>query len=161
MKEASKKNEQYSLLTQQMAGLVSDETNALANLSNSIAAIITTFDFLWVGIYFVDSENELVLGPFQGPVACTRIAKGKGVCGTAWKEERTILVPDVNAFPEHIACSTRSKSEIVLPIYHNDKVIAVLDVDSEHSDYFDSTDKEGLGKITEMISESVYTFVKN
>ena len=118
----------------------------IANLANISACLKTQFNWLWVGFYLV-KDDELVLGPFQGPIACTRIKKGRGVCGTAWQEMKTIIVADVEKFPGHIACSSLSKSEIVLPIIRNNIVIGVLDVDSEHLDFFDEVDREFLEEI--------------
>ena len=123
----------------------------IANMANISAALKEVFSFWWVGFYLV-KNNELVLGPFQGPVACTRIAIGKGVCGTSWKEAKTIIVADVDQFPGHIACSSASRSEIVVPVLKDGKVIAVLDVDSEHYDHFDKTDDQYLTIITKLLS---------
>ncbi|HUI33269.1 MAG TPA: GAF domain-containing protein [Dysgonamonadaceae bacterium] len=145
------KEELYSSLYPQICSLIEDETDIIANLANVSAALKEYFNFFWVGFYLV-KNNQLVLGPFQGPVACTRIAYGKGVCGTAWKENKTIIVPDVNQFPGHIACSSLSQSEIVIPIVHNNQVVAVLDVDSEHLNHFDETDKRYLTKIVEQLN---------
>src|ERR1043166_5345534 len=142
---SSKKAERYETLLPQIEGLIAGESDLVANLSNIAAALKQTFNFFWVGFYLV-KENELVLGPFQGPIACTRIGFGKGVCGTSWKEEKTILVPDVEKFPGHIACSSDSKSEIVLPAFKNGKVFLVLDVDSDKVNDFDETDAELLGR---------------
>ena len=122
------KQEMYETLLPQIASLVGNETDLIANMANIAAALKQTFGFFWVGFYRV-IDNQLVLAPFQGPIACTRIKYGKGVCGTAWKETRTIIVPDVDAFPGHIACSSASRSEIVVPVIWEDKVIAVLDID--------------------------------
>lgn len=144
------KEEKYKTLIPQLEGLVSGETDVVANLSNIAAALRQTMNFFWVGFYIV-KENELVLGPFQGPIACTRIAFGKGVCGAAWKEQKTILVPDVEAFPGHIACSSDSKSEIVLPAFKNNQVALVLDVDSDQLNDFDSTDQIYLEKVMHII----------
>ena len=121
-----------------------------ANLANVCAALKEQFGFFWVGFYLLKSDS-LVLGPFQGPVACTRIPKGKGVCGTAWAQAETLIVPDVDAFPGHIACSSLSRSEIVLPIIREGRVIGVLDVDSEHTDHFDEVDSRYLGQILDLI----------
>ena len=147
------KEEKYRVLFPQLEALVSGETDLIANLANLSAALHQTFRWWWVGFYLV-RDTELVLGPFQGPIACTRIRKGKGVCGTAWAEKRSILVPDVNAFPGHIACSSASRSEIVVPILVNGTVVAVLDVDSEHLNSFDTTDARYLTIITELLSDS-------
>jgi len=124
------KEEKYKNLLPQIKGLLEGEKNLVANLANITAALKEQFNFFWVGFYLVD-ENELVLGPFQGPVACTRIKKGRGVCGTSWEKNETIIVPDVEAFPGHIACSSLSKSEIVLPVYQSNNFIGVLDIDSD------------------------------
>ena len=140
------KEEQYQTLLPQIEGLVTGEEDLIANLANITAALKEQFGWFWVGFYLV-KKDELVLGPFQGPVACTRIKKGRGVCGTSWAEAKTLIVPDVEKFPGHIACSSVSKSEIVLPIMLAGTVIGVLDVDSEHLDYFDATDAEYLKKI--------------
>jgi len=137
------KEKQYQLLLKQAQALVKDETNLIANLSNLSSLIHFTFNFWWTGFYFVDSQ-QLVLGPFQGPLACTRIPYGKGVCGTAWKEGRTIVVPDVEQFPGHIACSSESRSEIVVPIFKDGKVWAELDIDSKELNTFDEIDKQWL-----------------
>ena len=149
------KGEKYEALIPQIQALVEGETDVIANISNIIAAIRETFSFFWIGIYFVKakgSEEELVLGPFQGPVACTRIRKGKGVCGSSWEQKKTIVVPDVELFPGHIACSSSSKSEIVVPVIVKDSVVAVLDVDSEFVAHFDETDKLYLEKIVKLIA---------
>ena len=137
------KEKQYQLLLKQAQALVKDETNLIANLSNLSSLIHFTFNFWWTGFYFVDGQ-QLVLGPFQGPLACTRIPYGKGVCGTAWKEGRTIVVPDVEQFPGHIACSSESRSEIVVPILKDGKVWAELDIDSKELNTFDEIDKQWL-----------------
>lgn len=137
------KEEQYQELLPQLKGLLEGENDLIANMANFAAALKTQFDFFWVGFYIVRDE-QLVLGPFQGPIACTRILKGKGVCGTAWEKKETILVPNVDDFPGHIACSSLSKSEIVVPIIRNNKVIGVLDVDSDQLNAFDETDTRFL-----------------
>lgn len=144
------KKEKYLALLPQMAALMEGERDAIANLANFAAVLKTAFGFFWVGFYLVKG-NELVLGPFQGPPACTRIAYGKGVCGKAWEEAKTQLVPDVDAFPGHIACSAASKSEIVVPIFHIGTVKLVLDIDSEKLNDFDETDKEFLEQLTALI----------
>jgi GAF domain-containing protein len=146
------KKEKYRTLIPQIESLVSDEKDLVANLSNIAAALKQTFDFYWVGFYLV-KDNQLVLGPFQGPIACTRINFGKGVCGTSWKEKKTILVPDVEAFPGHIACSAASKSEIVAPGFKNGEVALVLDVDSDKLNDFDSIDQEELEKIMNIVGK--------
>src|ERR1700742_1200807 len=133
------KKERYESLIPQIAALTEGETDLVANLGNICAALKEQFKWFWVGFYLVKG-GQLVLGPFQGPVACTRIALGKGVCGAAWQQAKTLIVPDVDAFPGHIACSSLSKSEIVVPVFKNGEVIAVLDVDSEELDQFDKTD---------------------
>ena len=130
----------------QIEAIVSGEPDVIANLSNIAAALKQAMDFFWVGFYIV-KNNELVLGPFQGPIACTRISFGKGVCGAAWKEKKVILVPDVDQFPGHIACSSASKSEIVLPAFKNGEVALVLDVDSDKLDDFDTVDEAALQKL--------------
>lgn len=140
------KHELYSNLLPQIKSLVENEPDMIANMANIAACLKDTFHFWWVGFYRVAGE-ELVLGPFQGPIACTRIRKGRGVCGTAWQEERTIIVPDVDKFPGHIACSSLSRSEIVVPIFKGDKVAAVLDIDSEKPECFDDEDKVWLEKL--------------
>lgn len=144
------KEEQYINLLPQIQGLISYETDLIANLANVIAALKEQFGWFWVGFYLVKND-ELVLGPFQGPVACTRIKKGKGVCGTSWAEAKTIIVPDVDKFPGHIACSSLSKSEIVVPVIRNGEVIAVLDVDSADYDTYDEVDQKYLEEIIAMI----------
>ncbi|HCW07894.1 MAG TPA: GAF domain-containing protein [Cytophagales bacterium] len=151
---SSQKAERYKTLLPQIESLISGEPDLIANLSNVAAALKQTFNFFWVGFYFV-KENELVLGPFQGPIACTRIGFGKGVCGAAWKEEKTIIVPNVDEFPGHIACNSDSKSEIVLPAFENGKVFLVLDVDSDRLNDFDETDGEYLGRLMKAIENSV------
>lgn len=140
------KQEMYEVLMPQIASLTANETDLIANMANIAAALKQTFGFFWVGFYRVVGE-QLVLAPFQGPIACTRIKYGKGVCGTAWKEARTIIVPDVDAFPGHIACSSASRSEIVVPVIQEGKVVAVLDIDSDQLDSFDETDRIFLEEI--------------
>src|ERR1700761_7387299 len=140
------KKEQYQSLLPQIEALLYGEPDLVANLANICAALMEQFKWFWVGFYLV-KDNELVLGPFQGPVACTRIAKGKGVCGVSWKKAETLIVPDVDEFPGHIACSSLSRSEIVIPVFKDDKVVAVLDVDSEHVAHFDDTDKQYLEQV--------------
>jgi len=144
------KKEQYETLIPQIKGLLEGENDLIANLANTVAALREQFGWLWTGFYIV-KDNELVLGPFQGPVACTRIRKGKGVCGSSWAQEKTLVVPDVEKFPGHIACSSLSKSEIVVPVNRNGKVVAVLDVDSEQLDHFDGTDQFYLEQIIQLI----------
>lgn len=144
------KTEQYESLIPQIKGLLEGETDLIANLANIAGALKEQFGWFWVGFYLVKG-NELVLGPFQGPVACTRIQKGRGVCGSSWKEAKTLIVPDVEKFPGHIACSSQSKSEIVVPIFHNGEVAGVLDVDSDTLGQFDQTDQYYLQEITRLI----------
>ena len=145
------KEEKYELLLKQIAAVTATEGDTIANMANIAAMIHHTFNFWWTGFYRV-VENELVLGPFQGPLACSRIAFGRGVCGTAWKEQTTQIVPDVEQFPGHIACSSLSRSEIVVPVWSGDKITAVLDIDSEHLATFDTRDKEWLEKIVRLLS---------
>ena len=149
------KQEAYENIIPQIKALVGGERNQVANYANVAAALKEQFDWLWVGFYLVDTPDELVLGPFQGPVACTRIRKGKGVCGTSWDKGQTIIVPDVAAFPGHIACSSRSKSEIVIPLTVGTKVIGVLDVDSEYLDAFDELDASFLNEIVEILMSQI------
>lgn len=137
------KEQQYQVLLQEVEALTAGETDAIANMANVAAAIHAKFGFHWVGFYRVVGD-ELVLGPFQGPVACTRIRYGRGVCGTAWKEARTLIVPDVEQFPGHIACSALSRSEIVIPILRKGAVVAELDIDSAEPDTFDAVDEHYL-----------------
>ena len=144
------KNEKYELLYNQIAALVEGECDPIANMANIAAMIHTTFGFWWTGFYRV-IDGELVLGPFQGPLACSRIKYGKGVCGTAWEEQKTQVVEDVEQFPGHIACSSLSRSEIVVPIWQEDEVCGVLDIDSELLSTFDQIDKQWLEKIVELI----------
>lgn len=144
------KEEQYQSLLPQISAIIEGEPDLIANLSNIAAALKEQFNWWWVGFYLV-KENELVLGPFQGPVACTRIKKGRGVCGTAWEQAATLIVPDVEQFPGHIACSSLSRSEIVVPLIRDNTVLAVLDVDSEHAAYFDATDQKYLEQLMEGI----------
>ncbi len=144
------REEQYHSLLPQIKGLLDGEPDLVANLSNVAAALKEQFGWLWVGFYLVKNE-ELVLGPFQGPVACTRIQKGRGVCGTSWAEAKTLIVPDVEKFPGHIACSSLSRSEIVVPVIRNREVVAVLDADSSDYDHFDATDRLYLEQIVALI----------
>ncbi|HTH55382.1 MAG TPA: GAF domain-containing protein [Cyclobacteriaceae bacterium] len=150
---STEKAERYETLVPQIESLIAGEPDLVANLSNIAAALKQTFNFFWVGFYLV-KDNVLVLGPFQGPIACTRIGFGKGVCGTSWKEGKTIVVPNVDEFPGHIACSSDSKSEIVLPAFKNGKVFLVLDVDSDKLNDFDDTDALFLGKLMKLIEAS-------
>lgn len=145
------KEEKYISLVPQIKSLLEGETDLIANMANVSAALKEAFNFFWVGFYIV-KNNQLVLGPFQGPIACTRIDYGKGVCGSSWKDKKAIVVDDVNQFPGHIACSALSQSEIVIPIARNNKVVAVLDVDSEQLSHFDEIDLKYLTKIVEYIS---------
>ena len=144
--ESATKAEKYEAILPQIEALITGEPDLYANLANISAALKEAFDFFWVGFYLA-KENQLVLGPFQGPIACTRISMGKGVCGTAWQEGKTVLVPDVDAFPGHIACSSASKSEIVVPVFKGGLVAMVLDVDSDQLDDFDAVDQEYLEKL--------------
>lgn len=141
------KEQLYQTMLKQAEALVADEKDLIANMANIAALIRDTFHFWWVGFYRVEGE-ELVLGPFQGPIACTRIQYGRGVCGTAWERGETVIVPDVFAFPGHIACSAASRSEIVVPIRRNNEIIAVLDIDSSEYNTFDNTDKRYLEQIS-------------
>ncbi|WP_420316787.1 GAF domain-containing protein [Ekhidna sp.] len=145
------KEEKYEALIPQINGLLYGEKNLIANLANIAAALKEGMNFFWVGFYLVDSEDELVLGPFQGPVACTRIKKGKGVCGSSWQRNQTLIVPNVDEFPGHIACASASKSEIVIPVKKNNTTIGVLDVDSDQLSDFDEVDQKYLQKILDLI----------
>jgi GAF domain-containing protein len=146
------KEEKYQTLLPQLEALVYGEPDVIANLANISAALKSTFNFLWVGFYLVKND-ELVLGPFQGPIACTRIKKGKGVCGTSWQDAKAIIVPNVDEFSGHIACSSASKSEIVVPVFNSkNEVIMVLDIDSEELNMFDKTDEKYLLQLTKLIS---------
>ncbi len=142
--------EQYQSLIPQIEALITGETDLIANLANITAALKEQFGWLWVGFYLV-KKDELVLGPFQGPIACTRIQLGRGVCGTAWKQATTLIVPDVEKFPGHIACSSLSKSEIVIPVLKNNEVVAVLDIDSNQLSSFSKTDQLYLEKIVQLL----------
>jgi GAF domain-containing protein len=144
------KQEQYLALIPQIKSLLDGEPDLIANLANIAAALKEQFGWFWIGFYLVKND-QLVLGPFQGPVACTRIAKGRGVCGTSWAEAKTLIVPDVEKFPGHIACSSLSKSEIVIPLFHNEQVVGVLDVDSSELDSFNTTDQLYLEQIVQLI----------
>ncbi len=144
------KADKYALLLRQVDALFQDEPDMIARMANLSAMLHETFSFWWTGFYRVQG-NELVLGPFQGPLACTRIKRGRGVCGTAWQEGVTQVVPNVDLFPGHIACSSESKSEIVVPIYKGGQVIAVLDIDSEHLATFDATDQHYLERLAGML----------
>jgi len=144
----------YKSLIPQLRALIKDETDVLANLANLAAALKSSLGFFWVGFYRV-SGVELVLGPFQGPVACTRIQRGKGVCGTAWDHDESIIVEDVDSFPGHISCNAASRSEIVIPVHANDKVRYVLDIDSDLPGDFDQTDKFYLEEIVRLLEDSI------
>ncbi len=150
--KSSDKKEKYATLLPQLQELLRDEPDLIANLSNISAALKQTMNFFWVGFYIVKGD-QLVLGPFQGPIACTRIGFGKGVCGTSWKEKRTIVVPDVVEFPGHIACSSAAQSEIVLPALVNNEVKLVLDVDSDALNDFDETDEHALAEVMRLVEK--------
>ena len=152
----------YQEILPQIEGVISFETDLIANTANVAAILKEAFDFFWVGFYFVKGEEagqmpgeqaQLVLGPFQGPLACTRIKYGKGVCGSSWKQKQTLVVPDVEKFPGHIACSSLSRSEIVVPIFKKDKVVAVLDIDSKDLATFDQTDAQYLEALAQMLEK--------
>jgi len=145
------KEERYTELIPQIKALITGESDLIANLGNISAALNEQFGWMWVGFYLV-KDGELVLGPFQGPVACTRIKKGRGVCGTAWAERKTIIVPDVDAFPDHMACSSRSRSEIVIPMMSGDDIIGIFVIDSSELDTFDDIDQKYLEEIVSFIS---------
>lgn len=146
------KKEQYQALIPQIKALIAGEPDLIANLANITGALKEQFNWLWVGFYIV-KQDELVLGPFQGPVACTRIRKGRGVCGSSWEQSKTLIVPDVEKFPGHIACSSLSRSEIVVPVIRNNTVVAILDADSETLNTFDDTDRLYLEEIAAMINK--------
>ena len=152
--ETDNKEEIYKALIPQIDALIGNEKDLIANLANTAAALHQAFGFFWVGFYLV-KEGELVLAPFQGPIACTRIKCGRGVCGTAWESAQTILVPDVEKFPGHIACNSASKSEIVIPLTSDNKVIGVLDVDSDRLNDFDEIDKAYLEQICRTIEATL------
>jgi GAF domain-containing protein len=151
---STEKKERYEVLIPQIVSLVEGEKDLVANLSNVAAALRQTMGFFWVGFYLV-KDNQLVLGPFQGPIACTRINFGKGVCGTSWKEKRTLLVPDVEEFPGHIACSSDSKSEVVLPAFKGEDVALVLDVDSDKLNDFDEVDILYLERVMRIVESFI------
>ncbi len=151
---ASSKEELYEEILPQTRSIVAGETDMIANMANIAAVLKEAFGFFWVGFYIVKGD-ELVLGPFQGPLACTRIKYGKGVCGTAWKEKRTLIVPDVDKFPGHIACSSLSRSEIVVPAYNNEEIVAILDIDNKELNTFDETDAKYLEK---MLSSTIIQY---
>ena len=144
------KEEKYQHLLPQLKAIIEGETDLIANLSNIASVLKYGMDFFWVGFYLIKND-EMILGPFQGPPACTRIKKGKGVCGTAWEKKEILIVDDVDQFPGHIACSSKSKSEIVLPIFKNNEVIMVMDVDSDQFSAFDTTDEKYLSEICSLI----------
>lgn len=150
--QSTSKAEKYSELLPQIKALITGETNAVANMANVAAALKTTFNFFWVGFYVVENTT-LVLAPFQGPIACTRIAFGKGVCGKVWESKQSLIVPNVDLFEGHIACSSDSKSEIVIPIFKGNEVVAVLDVDSDQLNDFDETDEKYLTQLCQWLSE--------
>lgn len=147
------KEDQYIGLIPQIKALISGEKNLIANLANITASLKQQFHFFWVGFYLIE-DQELVLGPFQGPIACTRIKKGRGVCGSCWEKKQTIIVPDVEAFPGHIACNSASKSEIVLPLFQSNEIIGVLDVDSNMYNSFDEIDAQYLTKILLLLKDA-------
>jgi L-methionine (R)-S-oxide reductase len=148
------KKQKFETLIKQVESILEGEANLYANLANTCALIKDTFNHFWIGFYLVDKEkNNLVLGPFQGPVACTRIPYGKGVCGKAWSEKKTLIVDNVHEFPGHIACSSLSKSEIVIPMIKENKVVAVLDIDSDKLATFDEVDKEYFEKLSSIVSK--------
>ncbi len=151
---AAGKEARYQSLVPQIESLITGENDAVANLANIAAALRQAMNFFWVGFYIV-KNNELVLGPFQGPIACTRIAFGKGVCGACWKEKKVMLVPNVDEFPGHIACSSDSKSEIVLPAFKNQEVALVLDVDSDRLNDFDATDEKYLLRVMKLVERFI------
>jgi len=159
LSQSTDKGERYKSLVPQIESLITGESDVVANLSNIAAALRQSMNFFWVGFYIVKNNampagrQELVLGPFQGPIACTRIAFGKGVCGASWKEKKVMLVPNVDEFPGHIACSSDSKSEIVLPAFKNNEVALVLDVDSDKLNDFDKTDELYLGQVMRLIEK--------
>ncbi|MGE8645708.1 GAF domain-containing protein [Acinetobacter vivianii] len=148
------KVEQYQSILPQIQAIVEDESDVIANLANICAALKQQFGWFWIGFYLVKG-NDLVLGPFQGPIACTRIAKGRGVCGSAWQQQQVIVVPDVDQFPGHIACSSDSKSEIVLPIMKNGECVGVLDIDSDELNQFDEIDAEYLKQLMSVIEKFI------
>lgn len=150
--QTESREERYRTLIPQIKALIASEDNLIANLANVTAAIHQTFGFFWVGFYLIKND-ELVLGPFQGPIACTRIQYGKGVCGTAWQQGKTILVPDVDQFPGHIACSAQSKSEIVVPVFSDSRIIGLLDIDSDQLKDFTTTDQQYIEEICRIIGQ--------
>ncbi len=148
--QTDNREEKYKSLAPQIHALIADESDLVANLANISAALKTALDFYWIGFYLIKND-ELVLGPFQGPIACTRIAKGKGVCGQAWEHKKTLIVPDVDQFPGHIACSGASRSEIVVPLINNGEVMGVLDIDSDKLNDFSEVDEQYLKQILERL----------
>ena len=152
--ETNNKEEKYKALLPQIAALIGKEMDLTANLANTAAALHQAFGFFWVGFYLVKND-ELVLGPFQGPVACTRIKRGRGVCGAAWEAARTIIVPDVEKFPGHIACNSDSRSEIVIPLISDNTVFGVLDIDSDMLNDFDDTDRISLEEICRILEKKM------
>lgn len=150
----SSKTAKYEKLIPQLEALLQGETDFTANMANTAALLHEHFDFFWTGFYRVLTKNTLILGPFQGPVACARIAYGKGVCGTVWKKAKALVVPDVHAFPGHIACNAASKSEVVVPVFKNGNVVAVLDIDSDKFNTFDDDDARYLTQINSILSEA-------
>ncbi|KXZ70152.1 GAF domain-containing protein [Acinetobacter venetianus] len=152
--QQGQKAEQYQSIIPQIQAIIEDETDVIANLANICAALKQQFDWLWIGFYLV-KDNELVLGPFQGPIACTRIAIGRGVCGRAWQQQQVIIVPDVDQFPGHIACSSASRSEIVLPMMKNGECLGVLDIDSSELNQFDEVDAKYLKQLIAMIENFI------
>jgi len=151
------KNEKYQFLLQQIPELLDPQSDVIANMANMVAALKETFGFFWIGFYRVEGE-QLVLGPFQGPIACTRIAKGKGVCGVAWQKARTHLVSNVHEFPGHISCNDASKSEVVVPVLVSGQVVAVLDIDSDEFATFDTIDQEYLEKICACLGQLYHSY---
>lgn len=152
--QQGQKAEQYQSIIPQIQAIIEDETDIIANLANICAALKQQFDWFWIGFYLV-KDNELVLGPFQGPIACTRIAIGRGVCGNAWQQQQVIIVPDVDQFPGHIACSSASRSEIVLPMMKNGECLGVLDIDSSELNQFDEVDAKYLKQLIAMIENFI------
>ncbi|MGO3918164.1 GAF domain-containing protein [Acinetobacter venetianus] len=152
--QQGQKAEQYQSIIPQIQAIIEDETDVIANLANICAALKQQFDWFWIGFYLV-KDNELVLGPFQGPIACTRIAIGRGVCGRAWQQQQVIIVPDVDQFPGHIACSSASRSEIVLPMMKNGECLGVLDIDSSELNQFDEVDAKYLKQLITMIENFI------
>ena len=154
--EDSDKSERYRLFLQHYAALIEGERDEISIMANTVAALKEAFEFFWVGFYLVKSEQELTLGPFQGSIACYRIRKGRGVCGTAWEKACPLIVPDVDLFPGHIACSSESRSEIVIPIIYNKVIKGVLDIDSDKADSFDETDRKGLEEMVNLMASTLY-----